>query len=105
MHQKFLDVVEDKQQYEADEREKDRKLLLELERIRAEAASKGIDTGTRQSSGTDSASSASQNYDVPRGDALAGTNAATYRLTNGVILRVSGDFWPDPPGVCIANCE
>ena len=30
--------------------------------------------------------------------------AATYRLSNGVELQVTGLFRPDPPTACIAYC-
>lgn len=47
----------------------------------------------------------SQTYFVPAGiDALAGTTSATFRMGTGVVLRVSGDFRPDPPTTCIAYC-
>ena len=98
----FQRLVEQKQQYEAAEREKDRKLQLELERARADRIPPA-DTG--QYSNRTSSNSGSQFYNVSGGDALMGTNAATYRLSNGVILRASGDFLPDPPGECIANCK
>lgn len=77
----------------------------ETESKRVEAESRNTGAQTAQYSGNSSASSFGQTYHVPRGDALAGTNAATYRLVNGVILRASGDFLPDPPGVCIAYCK
>jgi len=38
-------------------------------------------------------------------DSLAGMNAATYRLGNGVVLQVTGLFQPDAPTVCVAYCS
>lgn len=79
------------------------------ERLRAETERKQVERATEaQSTQFLSASntrSASQIYYVPLGDALSGTNAATYQLINGVILRASGDFRPDAPGRCIAYCR
>ena len=98
----FQRVTEEKRQYEAAEREKDRKLQLELERMRADRSSRA-DTG--QYSNRTSSGSGSQFYSVSTGDALEGTNAATYQLLNGVILKTSGYFYPVPPTVCIANCN
>lgn len=74
------------------------------ERMRAEAEIKRNRNQSDRSS-TSHSSSGSQRYVVPTGiDSLFETNAATYRLGNGVILRASGIFWPDAPTVCIANC-
>lgn len=43
---------------------------------------------------------------IPSGvDALAGTDAPSYRLDNGAILRVSGIFWPSAQATCIAFCS
>lgn len=37
-------------------------------------------------------------------DSLAGFDPATYRMGNGMVLRVTGLFEPEEPTVCIANC-
>ena len=98
----FQQAVEQKQQFEAEENEKNRKLQLELERMRADRSSRA---DTRQYYNRTSSSSGSQFYNVSTGDALEGTNASTYQLLNGVILKTSGYFHPVPPTVCIANCN
>ena len=38
-------------------------------------------------------------------DALAHAQVATYRLENGVIMRISGVFHPSPETVCEAFCD
>lgn len=45
-----------------------------------------------------------QTFILRRGDPLQGTRAATYRLQNGVLMRVSGTFWPWVTAKCIAYC-
>ena len=83
----------------------------DTDRMRAEAEIKqnrlveGNIDRSRARSTRYNASNSPQLYVVPMGgDSLAGTDAPTYRLGNGVLLRASGIFWPDAPTVCIANC-
>ena len=82
----------------------------ETERMRAETERMRAEAEVSQSRGRSypsarNASAGSQQYVVPTGiDSLEGTDASTYRLGNGTILRVSGIFWPDAPTVCIAFC-
>ena len=75
----------------------------EIERSRTERRTTGGQTN-RSVNGR-YASASSQTYNVSTDDALAGTNAPSYLLSNGVVLRASGDFLPTPPGACIANCK
>jgi uncharacterized protein HemX len=70
----------------------------EAEHERAQAEATPREAQSRQTGG-------SEHYRVTRGtDDFAGMRVPTYRLANGVILEVTGDFWPDGPTVCIANC-
>ena len=46
----------------------------------------------------------SQTFILRTGDPLRGTRAATYRLQNGVVMRVSGAFWSSLTAKCIAYC-
>lgn len=41
---------------------------------------------------------------VGGGEPLAGTDAATYKLNNGVIMRVSGILLPSDSATCIEHC-
>lgn len=82
----------------------------DTERMRAESERLRTEAEINRSQG--------QNYSSPRDfsgssagvvvpkdrDSLGGVNAAAYKLGNGVVLQFSGDFRPDPPTVCIANC-
>lgn len=79
------------------------RIRAETERMRAEAqVSQSNGQASRSRSNT---SADAQQYFVSANiDSLAGVNAPTYRQGNGVLLRVSGAFWPDLPTVCIANC-
>ena len=81
----------------------------ETERMRAETE-RTRSAGERSSKGqtisrAGNPSATSQQYAVAIDmDSLAGVYAPTYKLGNGVILQVSGVFWPDAPTVCIAHC-
>lgn len=97
-----------KRKYEIQQQEADANTMrAEADMKRAEAEvrrGEAITNSQRGSSRTFSVSN-SQTYYVPAGiDSLAGTDAATFRMRTGVVLRVSGDFRPDPPTICVAYC-
>ncbi len=100
-HRRYENLVQDRQRYEAEEREKDREAALEIERIRARAARQP----ERAQSSSGSYVVYFSGYVVPAsGDPLFGTDATTYRLWNGAIMRVSGVLWPSDAATCIAYC-
>ena len=98
-----------KQKYEILQQEADANTMrAEAEKRRIESElrrSEAIKNDKREGSSIFSVGN-SQTYLVPAGiDALAGTDAATFKMVTGVVLRVSGDFRPDPPTICIAHCQ
>lgn len=83
----------------------------DTERMRAESERTRIETETSQSKGQSYSgggnfptSSATYALPVDR-DSLGRANPPTYRLGNGVILQMTGIFWPDALTVCVANCQ
>lgn len=79
------------------------RMRAETERTRAEAETSTLQ---RQSySGGTNSSPSPHGYVVGIDhDSLARIYPATYRLSNGMVLQVTGLFEPDAPTICIANC-
>lgn len=77
-------------------------------RLRASGDALGVPADSRSASiGRGSGRAVSyQPYTIPANvDALAGTEAPTYRLLgNDVLIRISWDLRPSPNVVCIAFC-
>lgn len=70
----------------------------EAERNRAETEMRGIEQRRRVRPRN------AASYTLRAGDPLAGTDAITYRLPNGVIMRFSGYVRPGTGWTCIAFC-
>lgn len=63
--------------------------------------------GTQQGRASAPTRSASyhSSYTIPGGiDPLAGTDAPTYRLATGSVMRVTSGLQPSATTICIANC-
>ena len=83
------------------------RMRADTDRIRAEAE---ISRSNAQISsgggggGNTFASSARSFIPVDR-DSLASVHPPTYKLGNGLVLQMTGIFWPDAFTVCVANCR
>ena|SRR3982750_3423428 len=81
------------------------RIRAEAARVNAEAEHERVQAEATPREAQSSQTWGSGHYRVSSGtDDFAGMRVPTYRLANGVILEVTGDFWPDAPTVCIANC-
>lgn len=104
-HRRWENARDDRQRFEAEEREKDREAALEIERIRGRSQKVGEEPRSQPFAASRAASAYYSNYAIAAsGDPLAGTDAATYKLGNGVIMRISGTLWPSEMVSCISYC-
>ena len=77
----------------------------ELLHAQAQALLNGPGRQGTGASGYVSSSSAGGQYFLPLDrESLAAVDPATYRMSNGIVLQVTGLFQPYAPTVCIANC-
>ena len=99
----FKNIVDLKYKILQEQADTDR-MRAETERTRAQAEGNAMQRSRYSSGGNIPTSYATYSLPIDH-DSLVRVHPPTFRLGNGVILQMTGIFWPDAFTVCIENCN